>query len=315
MASRNTFFFDEIQALKNWQIGLRDIYERKKYYIFISGSSSKLLSQELATQLRGRALSYSLYPYSFKEIVRLKNLKFSDKASTEEKNRIIFEFNKYLKLGGYPQIVKEPQLKDQIVADYKDIVLFRDLVDRHKLKNIYLARLFFEYLINSFTKLISLDKFYSYLKSRQIAVSKKTLYSYLGYFEDSLFFHPLRSYKIRQNLKKVYLNDVVFGAEEKGKRLENLVALELLRRKAKMFFYGDKGECDFVLDRKQAVQVCWEIGGENEKREKEGLIEAMEYFRVKKGLILSYNQKGTTVYKGCKIVILPVWEWLVGCHP
>jgi predicted AAA+ superfamily ATPase len=144
-----------------------------------------------------------LFPLSLREIFSIKNLPSPrDLISTSELNKILFEFNQYLKFGGYPRIFKEPELKEQIVKDYKDLVLFRDLVERYNIKNIYVIKRFFEYLISSFAKEISIDKFYNYLKSQNVSLSKKTLYNYLEYFESSLFFHFLRTYRIKNVLKK-----------------------------------------------------------------------------------------------------------------
>jgi len=305
-------FFDEIQNLKNWQKGLKEIYEEKKYFIFITGSSSKLLSKELATQLRGRTITYTLFPLSFREILSIKALSLpEDLISTSEKNKLLFEFNQYLKIGGYPQIFKEPELKEEIVKDYKDLVLFRDLIERYHLKNIYVVKRFFEYLISSFAKEISIDKFYNYLKSQNVSLSKKTLYNYLEYFESSLFFHFLRTYKIKERVKKVYLNDIVFGDKNKGRRLENIVFIELLRRKEKVYYFKNNFECDFVIPKKQAIQVVWQLNEENKKREIKGLIEAMEYFRIKKGIIFTYNQEEEIKENKYRIQIIPLWKWLL----
>ena len=306
-------FFDEIQTLRNWEKGLREIYEEKKYFIFITGSSSKLLSKELATQLRGRTITYTLFPLSFREILSIKGLSLpKNLISTSEKNKLLFEFNQYLKIGGYPQIFKEPELKEEIVKDYKDLVLFRDLVERYHLKNIYVVKRFFEYLISSFAKEISIDKFYNYLKSQNVSLSKKTLYDYLEYFESSLFFHFLKTYKIKERIKKVYLNDIIFGSEDQGRRLENIVFIELLRRKEKVYYFKNNFECDFVIPKKQAIQVVWELNEENKKREIKGLIEAMEYFKIKKGTIFTYNQEGKIKENRYRIQIIPLWKWLLG---
>ena len=305
-------FFDEIQNLKNWQKGLKEIYEEKKYFILITGSSSKLLSKELATQLRGRTITYTLFPLSFREILSIKGISLpEDLISTSEKNKLLFEFNQYLKIGGYPHIFKEPELKEEIVKDYKDLVLFRDLVERYHLKNIYVVKRFFEYLISSFAKEISIDKFYNYLKSQNVSLSKKTLYNYLEYFESSLFFYFLRTYKIKERVKKVYLNDIVFGDKDKGRRLENIVFIELLRRKEKVYYFKNNFECDFVIPKKQAIQVVWQLNKENKKREIKGLIEAMEYFKIKKGIIFTYNQEEEIKENKYRIQIIPLWKWLL----
>jgi len=308
-------FFDEIQNLKNWQRGLKEIYEEKKYFIFITGSSSKLLSKELATQLRGRTITYTLFPLSLREIFSIKNLPFpKDLISTPELNKILFEFNQYLEFGGYPQIFKEPDLKEQIVRDYKDLVLFRDIVERYQVKNIYVVKRFFEYLISAFTKEISIDRFYNYLKSQNISLSKKTLYNYLEYFESSLFFHFLRSHRQRERIKKVYLNDIVFGNKEAGRKIENLVFIELRKKEEKIYYFKNNFECDFVIPSRQALQVVWELTEENKKREIKGLIEAMKHFKIKKGLILTYNQEQEIKENKYKIQVIPVWKWMLSEH-
>ncbi|PIS39391.1 MAG: hypothetical protein COT33_02220 [Candidatus Nealsonbacteria bacterium CG08_land_8_20_14_0_20_38_20] len=305
-------FFDEIQNLKNWEKGLREIYETKKYFIFIAGSSSKFLSQELATQLRGRTINYSLFPLSLGEILKINKIPFGEKFfSTEEKNKILYEFNQYLEFGGYPQVFLEKQLKEQIVKDYKDLVLFRDLVERYSLKNIYVVKRLFEYLISSFAKEISIDKFYNYLKSQNVAVSKKTLYNYLEYFESSLFFHFLRTHKIKERLKKVYLNDVVLSIDEKGRRLENIVYVEILRRGQKCCFFKNNFECDFVIPKSQAIQAVWELSEADRKREIKGLIEAMDYFHIENGVIITYDQESEIKEGGYKIKVIPAWKWML----
>ena len=305
-------FFDEIQNIKNWHLGLKEIYEEKKYFIFITGSSSKLLSKELATQLRGRTITYTLYPLSLREILAIKNLSFrKNLISTSELNKILFEFNQYLKFGGYPQIFKEPELKDQIVKDYKDLVLFRDIVERYNIKNIYVIKRFFEYLISSFAKEISIGKFYNYLKSQNVSLSKKTLYNYLEYFESSLFFHFLRTYKIKERIKKVYLNDIVFVDKNEGRKLENIVFIELKKREGNVYYFKNNFECDFVIPSKAAIQVVWELNEDNKKREINGLLEAMRYFRIKKGIIFTYNQQQEIKEGQYKIKVIPVWRWLL----
>ena len=305
-------FFDEIQNIKNWHLGLKEIYEEKKYFIFITGSSSKLLSKELATQLRGRTITYTLFPLSLKEIFSIKNLPFpKNLISTSELNKILFEFNQYIKFGGYPQIFKEPGLKEQIVKDYKDLVLFRDLIERYNIKNIYVIKRFFEYLISSFAKEISIDKFYNYLKSQNVSLSKKTLYNYLEYFESSLFFHFLRTHRIKERLKKVYLNDIVFADKNEGRKLENIVFIELKKTGEKIYYFKNKFECDFVIPSKQAIQAVWELNEDNKKREINGLLEAMKYFRIKKGIIFTYNQEKEIKEDKYKIQVIPVWKWLL----
>jgi predicted AAA+ superfamily ATPase len=121
----------------------------------------------------------------------------------------------------------------------------------------------------------------------------------------------LRSYKAKGRFKKVYINDIVFVEKEFGRRLENIIFIELLRRKENVYYFKNKFECDFVLHKKQAIQVVWELNEENERREINGLIEAMKYFKIETGIILTYNQEKEIKLDKYRIQVLPVWKWLL----
>jgi len=134
----------------------------------------------------------------------------------------------------------------------------------------------------------------------------------LEYFEGSLFFYFLRTYRIKERLKKVYLNDIVFGDKKnEGRKLENIVFIELKKKVGKIYFFKGKFECDFVVPSKQAIQVVWELNEENRKREINGLIEAMRYFKIKKGTIFTYNQEEEMKEDKYKIQVTPIWKWLL----
>ena len=137
------------------------------------------------------------------------------------------------------------------------------------------------------------------------------MYNYLEYFESSIFFHFLRTYRIKERLKKVYLNDIVFGNKNEGRKLENIVFIELKKTEEKIYYFKNKFECDFVVPSKRAIQVVWELNEDNKKREINGLIEAMRYFRIKKGIIFTYNQEQEIKEDKYRIQVIPVWQWLL----
>ena len=127
--------------------------------------------------------------------------------------------------------------------------------------------------------------------------------------------------KRMMNPKKVYLMDMGFSllggafTENRGRLLENVVAIELFRNRRRVMCFKGKGECDFIVQEgtrpKEAWQVCWEISRSNEKREMNGLAAARRELGVKKGGILTYNQEGTRTLDGAKIPLVPIWKWLL----
>ncbi len=175
-------------------------------------------------------------------------------------------------------------------------------------------------------KIISINSFYESIKNEMNA-SKDAIWEYFSCLEDISFFFTLSkfSYSMKKqinSIKKVYLADngfkKVYGfnfSEESGRLLENLVFIELIRRNKEIYYYSEKGECDFIIKNKlkinEAVQVCYQLNKENKEREINGLIEAMEEFKLNQGLILTYDQEEEIRVKNKKITVLPVWHWLL----
>ena len=146
-------------------------------------------------------------------------------------------------------------------------------------------------------------------------------------FENAFLFFFLNKFdystkKQILNPKKIYCVDNGFitslgfkFSSDKGKLLENLVAIELKRRNEEIYYYSDKNDCDFVLKEKtkikEVIQVCYDLNEKNKKRELDGLLEALNKFNLKEGLILTYDQEDELVIEGKKIIIKPIWKWLI----
>jgi hypothetical protein len=183
------------------------------------------------------------------------------------------------------------------------------------------------YSMNTFSDLFSISTFAKRLKQHQLSGSKQTISSYLGYLQEAFFIiaHDKYSYSARKrimNPKKIYLSDTGFSSlaadfsENRGKLLENAVAVELFRRRTESFYYKGKRECDVIVmgaaRPETAIQVCWEMTPKNEGREIQGLREAMITLDLRDGLILTYNEEGErTVADIGKITVMPVWKWLL----
>ncbi len=323
-------FFDEIQQMNNWSKFVRRLHNQNKYKIILSGSSSKLLSKEIATELRGRYRSVFVTPFSFPEFLHLRGFVINPATEfTSKKGELLKIFLEYLSYGGYPEIIKESvsSEKKQKAASYYETVFYRDLVERHKITNYEILELLMNYLLNNPAQIFSITGFEKILKNQQLEVSKKTISLFLRYLEEAFFVYLIEefSYSTKKRLmrpKKTYLIDnglVTFlsvqFSQNKGILLENLVLGELKRKEKVVFFFNEKRECDFVIKEKtritQAIQVCWELNENSREREIKGLLEALDYFNLSEGMILTYDQEEKLVKEGKKIIVMPVWKWLM----
>ena len=154
------FFFDEIQNIDGWDKFIRRIYESLGKNIYITGSNSKLLSKEISTSLRGRALSYKLFPLSFAEYLEFQGIE-ADSISSQGRAFMRNNFQRFLRYGGFPELLSMGQnLYDKILQEYYNTMIFRDLVERYEIKQVHVLKYFIKHLLNSITKDISVNKIY-----------------------------------------------------------------------------------------------------------------------------------------------------------
>ncbi len=300
----NHYFFDEIQNVPEWERYVRQKHDEGKK-IIITGSNASLLSKELGTKLTGRHLTFEVFPFSYKEMLKLKGKKKSIKTLKE-----------YINKGGFPEYLKYE--KTEILQELLKDILARDIIVRHKIKDVKTLKELTIYLLTNTGKVFSYNK----LKETFKIKSTNTIISYISFLEDSflIFTIPKFDYsykKIIINPKKTYAidtglvkaNTASFSSDD-GRLLENAVFLHLRRKYKEIFYFKEKKECDFVIKEKnkitQAIQVCYELTEENKQREIEGLQEAMKKFNLKKGTIITMNQKD----KINNIEIKPMLEFL-----
>jgi predicted AAA+ superfamily ATPase len=327
-------FLDEIQSLEGWQSFVYSLYEKKRYYIFVTGSTSKFLSKEIATQLRGRSLGLMLLPFSFKEILMLNGIEIKKYYSTREEAKIKNLLSKYLKDGGFPLVVIENMNKKLFFRDYVDVVIQKDILERYNIRNVAAIKYLINSTIASFAKEFSINKVFNTLKSIGIKVSKNSLYSYISALEDAMFCFFLKkfSYSMKQtelSIPKIYLNDPgyaeIFLADKEqmlGRLMENVVFLELKRRESlgkitSIFYYKENGnEVDFVIKEgiraNQLIQVTYANSkDEIDKREIRALLKASQQLKCKNLLCLTWDYEAEERHKGKKIKFVPLWKWLV----
>ncbi len=323
-------FFDEIQGVNDWEKAIRTLFETKKYVLFLSGSSSKVLSKEIATSLRGRALSYQIMPLSFKEFLYFKGFEIKKAYSSSEENKIKSYLREYLKYGGFPNIVLEKEIAERFFKEYLDLVVFRDVIERHKIKNVFVIKFLIKNMISSFAKEFSIHNIFNTLKSQNIKVSKKTLYEYALYLEDAFFSFFLKkfSYSLRKtelSIPKVFINDTglinfssISSSEDLGRIMENAVFLELLKREEDVSYFksATKEEVDFIVRGKrirQILQVCYSLSEpETRKREINALIMASKVLKCNKLFIITWDYEAEEKIKNNMINFIPLWKWLLG---
>ena len=323
-------FIDEPQNVKNWETAVRGLYD-EGFDIFLSGSSSKLLSKEIATSLRGRTLSYVILPFSFREFLKMKNLKYDIlHLSSKEKSIVLNLLNEYLELGGFPEVTleKSKENKIKIINEYFDLIVYRDIVERYKIKNTKLIKWLIKSLVASLSREFSVHKIYLTLKSKGIRLSKNTLYAYVSMLEDVMFafFVPKFRYSIRKgefSMNKVYLCDISFAklsevSQSKGNRMENIVFLELKRKPTNEIFYwtDGKSEVDFVIKQgpklNQLIQACHNVADyDTKKREVRALLKASKELKCKNLLVITEDKEGKEKLKGKTIKYMPLWKWLL----
>ena len=315
------FFFDEIQNIEGWEKFVNRMYE-KGLKLFVTGSNARLLSSEISTSLTGRNRMLKLYPFSFREYLNFESIKYNlSRVSSSVKSEIKSAFNFYSRKGGFPLVDKEDNL--EIINSYFQDILYRDIIVRYKITNIKEIREIGLYLISNISRLFS----YSTLQKISGLKSLNSIKNYLDYFNQSYLFFYLKKfdYSVRKqtlNPKKVYVIDQAFATRigfkfsaNKGRILENIVFLELKRREKEIFYHYDKNECDFIIKEglaiTNAIQVCYDLNTENEKREKAGVLEAMNKYKLNSGLILTYDQEDEIQIEKHKVKIIPVWKWLI----
>lgn len=286
-------FFDEIQVLPNWEKYIRRIYDTVTRHIFLTGSNANMLSKEIATSLRGRSLSFEILPLSFPEFLSFRDIDCSDLNSTTNKAKIQNSFNEYLEWGGYPEIaVAQTRFKSEILQEYFNVMLYRDLMDRYEIKDSSIVRYLLKRLIDSFTKEFSVNKLYNDLKSRGLKIGKTTIYRLVDQIFSIYLAACIEKYdpavvKREMSNKKIYLHDNGMASairysfsKDRGKLLENLIFAAIRNKTEDIFFLKNGYECDFIVfpknDNPSVIQVTETLNPDNLKRELKGLTKARE---------------------------------------
>jgi predicted AAA+ superfamily ATPase len=304
------FFFDEIQNITGWEQYIRDALDRKKT-IVITGSNANLLSRELGTKLTGRHLDFEVFPFSYREF-----LDYFKQAPGAE------SFLSFLTEGGLPGYLSIG--KKEVLSTLVSDILIRDIFSRYNLRNQEVYRRIVQYLLSNTGNEISFNS----LKNSFEMGSASSVMDFLNYLTDAylIFLVPMydTSLKVQvRNPRKVYGIDQglvnfssVSGSPDRGRLLENAVYVNLRRSGNEIWYYKGRKECDFICreakNKLSAVQVSWQVGQQNEKRETEGLLEAMNQLNLGEGTLVTFDQEDEFVLEEKKIHLVPGWKWMMG---
>jgi predicted AAA+ superfamily ATPase len=260
---RRYVFFDEVQNAPSWETYVRRLHDTEDVSLFVTGSSSHLLSRDLATGLRGRSISYEVFPLSFEEFLRFRGIEREPYSRTSD-SRLVAALEEYLATGGLPEVVlADETLRPRILKEYVDLLFYKDLVERHRIGNPRLMRLLLRHCLAHPASLFSAHKVYQDLRSQGLSLAKDTLYAYMEHLEDSyvVFTLPVAERSLRKqavNPKKLHPVDWAlahpFVPETRvdlGKKLETAVFLHWRRQQEDLGYLGGDREVDLAVGRER----------------------------------------------------------------
>ena len=326
------FLLDEIQNVPDWEIGVRYLLD-EGFMVAVTGSSSRLLSREVATQLRGRGIPCTLLPLSFREFLRFKGVDFKKRDLYGRKVHVIKNLlDEYLRYGAFPEVALLGD-KVRILEEYLSVMITKDVVERRGIRNVALIETLVKLLLSNYAKYTSYSSIHRFLKS-EFGTSKTTVLEYLRALEDSffVFFLPKFARSEKESLrapKKVYLVDTglaIFSRKDPARDIENAVFLELLRRKhylnplLNVHYYGGSGEkeVDFVVSESgrvvELIQVTLSLKDARE-RELSAIIRAGRNLGCENLTVVTLEEEETIERDGRRINVVPLWKFLLGLTP
>jgi len=326
-------FLDEVQRIEDWEQYIRSIFDefKGKIKIFVSGSTSELTKSELSHLLTGRHLTTQVFPLSFREFLWFKDIDYEKEYLTERDTSVIKEMlREYLSFGGFPEIVLAESGKEEIIRTLFSDIIGRDVISRIKKKSEIMDGLSY-FLSSNIGKPVSFSKMCRLLNSSGFKISVPTLERYFFIMKEAFLFFDIRifSYSVKDQLqypRKIYAMDTGFAnlsgfrfSEDIGRYMENLAAVELLRRKSlnpgmEIYYWKDyqHKEVDFVLkiglSVVQLIQVTHASNREEvARREVTALIKAGKELKCDELLILTWDYESNDG----EIRFLPLWKWLL----
>lgn len=308
----NFVFIDEVQMCPNFEVTINSLHAMEKYDLYITGSNAFLLSSDLATLFTGRTFEVKVFPFSFAEFIKYHGIL----------DRYI-AFDRYLKEGGMAgsYLYKEPEAKYDYIADVFDTLIVRDIRKKYRIRNPELMNRIVDFLMDNISNLTSARNISDTLVSNKDKINHKTVGAYMQYLCNAFAFYKIRRYDIQgkkylSSNNKYYLSDHTFryaklGTKNMnyGRALENIVAIELLRRGYEVYvgvLY--KKEIDFVAvkrNEKIYIQVSDNISDEKTfSREVDPLLHVKDAYPK---MIIARTRYEAYQYEGIQIIDIADW--------
>ena len=319
-------FLDEIQNIDGWPLFVNRLL-RQRIHIIITGSNAKLLSTELATHLTGRHHKIELFPFSFKDWCSIKDVEYT-RLTTKNKGLLSKAYEEYFRQGGFPELISGEENPKEYISTLIDNIISQDIKKRYKIRNIDALKRLAHHILNETPTLIVKETLQNIIGIK----SERTLGNYLMYLNQTYLISTISKYSSRSRERarneKSYAIDVAFmdkrenafSGENLGWRLETVVYLELLRRKASTendiyYYQGRSAEADFVVcdgNKTLAVyQVSYDISNEKtRKREIKGCIAGAKATKCDNLFLITDNESEVIEEDGYTIQVIPIWEWL-----
>ena len=321
-------FLDEIQNIDGWPLFVNRLL-RQKIHILITGSNAKLLSSELASHLTGRHHKIELFPFSFKDWCTIKELDYT-RLTTKNRGLLSKAYEEYFRQGGFPELISGEENPKEYISTLIDNIISQDIQKRYKIRNMDALKRLAHHVLNETPTIVVKDTLQDIMGIK----SERTLGNYLLYLNQTYLISTINKYssksRERTRSEKAYAIDVAFmdkrenafSGENLGWRLETIVYLELLRRKAGTendiyYFQSRNAEADFVVcdgNKTLAVyQVSYDISNEKtRKREIRGCIAGAKTTKCENLFLITDHESETIEEDGYTIQVIPVWEWLTG---
>jgi len=306
-SNKKILFFDEIQIIDGWELYVRQKLDQS-VRVIITGSNARMLSVELGTNLTGRHITKELFPFSYNEFCSF----FSCRHNRES-------YLDYIQKGGFPEYLTTGNI--ELLSFLLEDILHRDIATRYSIRDISGLKKLCVYVMSNTAKLVSPSRLTSVIGVK----SSSTVLEYLSYFESSYLVNliPRFSWSVKGQMlseKKVYVIDnglvnvaSISVSKDLGRKFENAVYWSIRRKTKKIWYFSDGySECDFIFQKNEvysAIQVCYELNGDNQEREINGIIAALQFFNLTEGIILTIDQSDKILKDGYTIHVVPAYKF------
>jgi predicted AAA+ superfamily ATPase len=324
-------FFDEIQVFTGWEKFVERLMRTEICEIYITGSSAKMLSTDIATEMRGRSLAWEMFPFSFSEYLDYKNIALEKNLTNKARLLIENAFDEYWQCGGFPETMGiEKTLRIKVHQEYLNTLIFKDIVQRYDVHHPKAVIDLAHQLLENIANMHSINSLAGYLKSLGHKLSKTLVSEYVKWFEDAYFIFGIGIFNAsiaenKRNPQKYYCIDFALVSSttsgiltNSGHLLENLVFITLRRLHQKIYYYRTKSgkEVDFIVQHqdksKTLIQVSETLrNSSTRKRELIALQEAMLEQNVQYGLIVTLREEESVKNVIGEIQVVPLWRFLL----